>query len=197
MLRIGLTGGMGCGKSTIAHAFSVLGIPVYKADAEAKRISGREEVRRKIIETFGKEAADNPKCLAKIVFSQADKLARLNAIVHPLVFEDCIEWFASLEKRDIRPPYAIVEAAILFESGMDRLFDRIIDVEAPIDEQIARCRKRDNCDAESIRSRLSNQMRAEERMKRSDFVIRNGKNDEILPLVLDIDRRLRGIDMSD
>lgn len=191
MLRIGLTGGMGCGKSTIAHIFSVLGIPVYHADERAKRISEKPETQARIAKLFGKEAAQDKRKLASLVFADASKLAQLNALVHPLVFEDMENWFAGLKNSTPPPPYALVEAAILFESGMDTMFDCIINVEAPVAEQIERCMGRDRCTEAEVKARLSRQFSSEERRKRARFTIQNASHQPVLDKVLEIDRMLR------
>lgn len=191
MLRIGLTGGMGCGKSTIAHIFSVLGIPVYHADERAKRISERPETRACIARLFGKEAAEDKKKLAAIVFADPAELNRLNALVHPLVFEDMEKWFKEIENSTEPPPYAIVEAAILFESGMDKLFDEIINVDAPFEEQMERCLARDRCSEAEVKARLARQLSAEERKEKAHFTIQNASHNPVLGAVLKIDRCLR------
>lgn len=182
---------MGCGKSTIAHIFSVLGIPVYHADERAKRISERPETRACLARLFGKEAAEDKRKLAAIVFADPAELNRLNALVHPLVFEDMEKWFKQLENSPEPPPYAIVEAAILFESGMDRVLDEIINVNAPVEEQIERCIGRDHCSEAEVKARLDKQFSAEERKKRSHFTIQNASHDPVLDAVLKIDRLLR------
>ncbi len=191
MLRIGLTGGMGCGKSTIAHIFSVLGIPVYHADERAKRISEKPETQTRIAQLFGQEAAQDKRKLASLVFADASKLAQLNALVHPLVFEDMKNWFTDLENGKTPPPYALVEAAILFESGMDTMFDCVINVEAPVSEQIERCMGRDRSSEAEVTARLSRQFSAEERRKRARFTIQNASHQPILPDILNLDKAFR------
>lgn len=191
MLKIGLTGGMGCGKSTIARAFTVLGIPVYKADDEAKRISASPEVRQKIAQTFGEQASIDKKVLADIVFSSSEELKKLNAIVHPLVFNDIKHWFDQLQKRTSPFPYAIVETAILYDSGMEHLFDAVINVSSSIEEQIERSVIRDHSSREDVLARISRQMKDEEREKRARFTIHNGNKDEVIPQILKIDTILR------
>ena len=191
MLKIGLTGGMGCGKSTIAHIFSALDIPVYHADVEAKRLSETEPVRQKIARLFGRAAAEDRRLLASIVFKDAEKLKQLNALLHPLVFQDMDTWFTKQESGIGKPPYAIVEAAILFESGMAHTLDYIIDVEAPRQTQITRCSARDNSSRQEVLERIDRQLSAKERMDKSDFVVQNGDGDRVLPVILEIDRFLR------
>ena len=182
---------MGCGKSTIAHIFSVLGIPVYHADERAKRISEKPETQTRIAQLFGQEAAQDKRKLASLVFADASKLAQLNALVHPLVFEDMKNWFTGLENGKTPPPYALVEAAILFESGMDTMFDCVINVEAPVSEQIERCMGRDRSSEAEVKARLSRQFSAEERRKRARFTIQNASHQPVLNKVLEIDRMLR------
>lgn len=191
MLRIGLTGGMGCGKSTIAHIFSALGIPVYDADSRAKILSSSDEIRQVIARNFGQEAANDRKILAGIVFRDSGRLARLNAIVHPPLLEDCRNWFDRISRQTEPPAYAIAEAAILFESDMDKLFDYVITVEAPEYDQIERCLQRDGCSREDILSRLSRQLPGEKRRAKADFVIENARNQAVLGKVLELDRELR------
>ena len=182
---------MGCGKSTIAHIFSVFGIPVYHADERAKRISEKPETQTRIVQLFGQEAAQDKRKLASLVFADASKLAQLNALVHPLVFEDMKNWFTGLENGKTPPPYALVEAAILFESGMDTMFDCVINVEAPVSEQIERCMGRDRSSEAEVKARLSRQFSAEERRKRARFTIQNASHQPVLNKVLEIDRTLR------
>ena len=182
---------MGCGKSTIAHIFSVLGIPVYHADERAKRISEKPETQTRIAQLFGQEAAQDKRRLASLVFADASKLAQLNALVHPLVFEDMKNWFTGLENGITPPPYALVEAAILFESGMDTMFDCVINVEAPVSEQIERCMERDRSSEAEVKARLSRQFSAEERRKRARFTLQNASHQPVLNKVLEIDRILR------
>src|SRR5687767_9978123 len=144
MLRIGLTGGIGSGKTTVAAIFGVLGIPVYYADDAAKRLMDENEnVKTAIENNFGKEAYKNGKLdrkyVSDIVFNNADKLAFLNSIVHPATIKDADEWMQSQKS-----PYIIKEAALLFESGSHQKLDYIIGVKAPLDLRISRVMKRDN-----------------------------------------------------
>ena len=191
MLKTGLTGSIGSGKSTVSRIFSSLGIPVYDADTEAKRLSAQPEVRQKIAELFGEAAATDKKILAAIVFNNPQELARLNALIHPLVFEDSRQWFRRLAALPTPPSYAIVESAILFDCGMAPMFDFIIDVEAPLEEQIQRSQARDHSSRESILARLEKQMPAAERMNQCDFRGHNGSEDRLLPQILQIDHFLR------
>lgn len=192
MLKIGLTGGMGCGKSAIAHIFSALGVAVYDADCRAKEISALPSTRAEIVRIFGEEAACNRRVLAEKVFTHPEELDKLNALLHPLVMEDCKRWFENLSLReDYTAPYAVAEAAILFESGMERLFDFIVTVEAPQETQIARVMKRDGATREQVLARLSRQLPSEIRRGKADFILFNDDPQPVLEEILKLDRKLR------
>jgi len=170
---IGLTGGIGSGKTTIANYFATMGIPVYIADDAAKKVMQSENIVQQIKTTFGdsifeKEILNRAK-LAEIVFSNADKLAQLNAIVHPAVKSDFELWLQENKKYD----YVIYEAAILFESGRYKECDIIITVTAPEEIRIERVVKRDNTTREQVLSRMKMQWNDEKRISLSNFVINN------------------------
>jgi len=170
---IGLTGGIGSGKTTIANYFATMGIPVYIADDAAKKVMQSENIVQQIKTTFGdsifeKEILNRSK-LAEIVFNNADKLAQLNAIVHPAVKSDFELWLQENKKYD----YVIYEAAILFESGRYKECDVIITVTAPEEIRIERVVKRDNTTREQVLSRMKMQWNDEKRISLSNFVINN------------------------
>lgn len=170
---IGLTGGIGSGKTTIANYFATMGIPVYIADDAAKKVMQSENIVQQIKTTFGdsifeKEILNRSK-LAEIVFNNADKLAQLNAIVHPAVKSDFESWLQENKKHD----YVIYEAAILFESGRYKECDVIITVTAPEEVRIERVVKRDNTTREHVLSRIKMQWNDEKRISLSNFVINN------------------------
>lgn len=170
---IGLTGGIGSGKTSIAKYFEQKGIPVYIADDRAKMVSSKPEVVKKIITAFGNEILDNNKSISKeklsnIVFTDKKKLQLLNSIIHPEVKKDFIEWVKMQNK-----PFVIKEAAILFESGSYKDCDLVITITAPIEERIKRVMLRDNISREKVLDRISNQWSDEERIKKSDFIIEN------------------------
>lgn len=170
---IGLTGGIGSGKTSIAKYFEQNGIPVYIADDRAKMVSSKPEVVKKIITAFGNEILDNKKSISKeklsnIVFTDKKKLQLLNSIIHPEVKKDFIGWVKMQNK-----PFVIKEAAILFESGSYKDCDLIITITAPIEERIKRVMLRDNISREKVLDRISNQWSDEERIKKSDFIIEN------------------------
>jgi dephospho-CoA kinase len=170
---IGLTGGIGSGKTMIAKYMKSLGIPVYIADDEAKKIMKSNEVLKEIRKEFGNIIFDEEKLnnvkLAQLVFSNPTKLEKLNAIVHPLVKKHFDKWL--LKHKNF--PLIVKEAAILFESGSYQYCDFIITVTAPIETRIQRVLKRDNTDKESIIKRIQTQWTDEERVLKSDFVIQN------------------------
>lgn len=170
---IGLTGGIGSGKTSIAKYFEQKGIPVYIADERAKIVSSKPEVVSKIISAFGQEILDennniSKEKLAKIVFTNSEKLQLLNSIIHPEVKKDFTEWIIKQNK-----PFVIKEAAILFESGSYKDCDIIITITAPIEERIQRVMKRDKTTREKVLDRISNQWSDEQRIEKSDFVIEN------------------------
>lgn len=170
---IGLTGGIGSGKSTIAKYLVSLGYPVYVADDAGRKVMQFPEVIQAIKEKFGTAIFNNQQlnraALAKIVFEHPEKLQELNAIVHPAVRNDFKKWLE--ENQD--SPYVFYESAILFESGSYTNFDKIITVTAPLETRIDRVLKRDSTDREQLLKRIKAQWTDEERIVKSDFVIEN------------------------
>ncbi|MCC9064418.1 dephospho-CoA kinase [Flavobacterium piscisymbiosum] len=170
---IGLTGGIGSGKTTIANYFATMGVPVYIADDAAKKVMQSQNIIQQIKTTFGDSIFENEILnrakLAEIVFNNADKLAQLNAIVHPAVKSDFESWLLENKKHD----YVIYEAAILFESGRYKECDVIITVTAPEEVRIERVVKRDNTKREQVLSRMKMQWNDEKRISLSNFVINN------------------------
>lgn len=169
---IGLTGGIGSGKTTIAKHFQSLGIPVYIADDEAKKIIDEPIIQQQIVKVLGMQLVDNKidrKQLANLVFSNPEKLRLLNEIVHPAVKTHFKNWLKSKQKH----PIVIKEAAILFESGTDQDCDKIITVIAPIESRIERVLSRDHTSREDILNRMNNQWTDQMRIEKSDYVIDN------------------------
>ncbi len=184
MLKIGLTGGIGSGKSTVAEIFSILHAPVYFADHEAKALMERDsQLIKKISRLFGPDSYNGDKLnttfIAREVFNSPEKLKELNAIVHPRVKENFLAWCAN----HAAEPYILQEAAILYESGSDKLFDYIVVVDAPLEERIQRVMQRDHLSRENVMARINNQMPAEEKAARADFVISNFGEEMLLPQV--------------
>jgi len=185
-LKLGVTGGIGSGKTTVCKVFTVLGIPVFSADTEAKRIQDSDrDLQIKINSLAGKDLFASGKLdrteMAKLIFRDSDLLAKVNSIVHPAVFEYFREW---LKKQD--SPYAVMEAAILFESGAYRMMDRIVTVVTPMEERIERLVKGNKLTREQVTERIKNQIDDESRIKQSDYVIFNSENDTIIPAILGI-----------
>ena len=190
MLKIGLTGGIGSGKSTVAKVFEVLGIPVYYADEEAKRLMNEDEVlKEKIQELFGAESYTNGllnrKYIADIVFHDPKKLEQLNALVHPLTINDANNWL-----QQQTTPYAIKEAALIFETGIHEYLDYVIGVYAPAPLRIQRVIERDNISLEAVMARMSKQMDEEEKMRLCNFVINNDEQQLLIPQVLALHEKL-------
>jgi dephospho-CoA kinase len=175
---IGLTGGIGSGKTTIANEFLSLGVPVYIADDEARKLMQSTEVINVIRAVFGNEVFEkdilNREKLAEIVFSNPEKLEQLNAIVHPAVKKHFDEWL--LNHKDA--PFVIYEAAILFESGGYKNCDLIISVTAPLETRIQRVIDRDKTTREQVLKRINMQWNDEKRISKSDFVIKNTNMEE-------------------
>lgn len=173
MITVGLTGGIGSGKTTVAKAFEALGIPIYIADDEAKSLMNTSKViKRKLIALFGEVAYKDNKLnrpyLAKAIFNDKALLEKMNAIVHPKVGKHFIKW-----KNKQTAPYVIKEAAILFENGSYKNYDYIITVTAPEKTRIERVLKRDNASVDKVKAIIANQWEDEEKVKLSDFVIVN------------------------
>ncbi len=184
MLKIGLTGGIGSGKSTVAKIFETLGIPVYYADAEAKRLmNSNETIKVAIRQHFGEAAYKNGeldrKYLADIVFNDPGKLELLNALIHPVTINDAEEWMQRQAA-----PYSIKEAALLFESGATENLDFIIGVYAPQSLRIKRVMKRDDLAPDEILKRINRQVNEGMKMKLCDFVITNNEQELLIPQVL-------------
>lgn len=175
---IGLTGGIGSGKTTIANEFQALGVPVYIADDEARKLMLSAEVINAIKTVFGNVVFDDDKLnrekLAQIVFNDPEKLEQLNTIVHPAVKKHFSEWV--LNHKDA--PFIIYEAAILFESGSYKNCDLIITVTAPIEIRIQRVMERDKTSREQVLKRINMQWNDEKRILNSDFVIKNTNIEE-------------------
>lgn len=171
---IGLTGGIGSGKSTVAAYMASKGIPVYIADEEAKNIMECENIKQKIQNLFSdsilnSDATLNRKKIAQLVFNNPEKLKELNAIVHPEVRLHFSNWL----KEHKNYPFVIKEVAILFETGGNKECDKVILITAPVSLRIERAMKRDNLTKDEILVRINNQFSDEEKIKMSDFVVEN------------------------
>ena len=188
---IGLTGGIGSGKSVVAKIFATIGIPVFNADEEAKRIMQTSpEIKAKLIEQFGDDiynahGLDKEK-LAAIVFNDPFQLQLLNAIVHPVTIQAAKDWAAKQTS-----PYVIKEAALIFESAAaDGLF-KVIGVTAPMSLRIQRVMQRDGVSKEQVEARMQHQISDTIKMRLCDFVIENNNQQMVIPQVLEIDKAIR------
>jgi dephospho-CoA kinase len=190
MLSIGLTGGIGSGKSTVARMFGVLGIPVFEADAEGRKLlEQEEEVRTAVVARFGpsimKDDKIDRKALAAIVFNDPAALADLNALIHPAVRQAYATWSAKQQA-----PYTIFEAAILDRSGSRSLLDGIIVVSAPEALRIARVVQRDGVTETDVQARMRNQSSEETLLGIADHVVVNDDSQLVIPQVLTIHEAL-------
>jgi len=194
MLKVGLTGSIGSGKSTIAGVFRTLGIPVYVADEEAKKILNQPATIKEVVQEFGHEILGPDgliirKALAHMVFDDLSKLIKLNAIIHPRVRSHFLQWIE--KEHDV--PYIMQEAAIIYESGFHVFFDKIIAVAAPYEERIARVIKRDGMNRQLVLDRMDKQWPEEKKLEQADFVIFNGDHSLAVPQVLEIHELLCNI----
>lgn len=196
MLRIGITGGIGSGKSVVSRLFGVLGAPVYDSDTRARWVMEHDELLRAQLQAnFGPETHDaagqlNRPFLARAVFADPARLAQLNALVHPRVGEDFAGWAAAQAAAGYA--YALKEAALLFESGAYRQLDRIITVSAPLPVRQARVLARDpHRTAADVQRIISQQLSEEEKVARADYVIYNDDTQLLLPQVLRLDAAFR------
>ena len=175
---IGLTGGIGSGKTTIAKLFESEGVPVYIADTEAKKIMQLPETIHEISSVFGNDIIKNnqidSKALSAIVFNHPEKLKILNGIVHPLVKKHFDDW----AKKNADFPFVIKEAAILFESGSYQYCDKIITVTASEETRISRVMQRDGATKQEVLDRIKNQWSDSQKISKSDYVIENENLEE-------------------
>lgn len=190
MLKIGLTGGIGSGKSTVAKVFEVLGIPVYYADNAAKQLMNKDEnLKEKITKQFGNQVYTDGKLnrtyLSEIVFNNPEKLALLNSLVHPAILKDAERWM-----QQQTTPYAIKEAALIFESGAQQHLDYVIGVTAPAPLRIHRTMQRDAITREEVVARMDKQMDDTIKMKLCHFIIKNDEQEMLLPQVIALHEKL-------
>ncbi len=192
MIKVGLTGNIGSGKSLVCKVFEELGVPVYYADERAKIILDSPEVQQRLVKRYGADIMEaghiRRKKLASIVFQSKEELAFLNQNIHPALQKDMEIWFAQCG--DI--PYAIQEAAILFENSFEHLFDKIIVVSAPLELRLKRVMKRDHTSREAVLQRVQNQWEESRKTALADEVIVNDGKRLLLPQILSIHRRLTG-----
>jgi dephospho-CoA kinase len=196
MIKVGITGGIGSGKTTICRVFEMLNVPVYYADDRAKKLlDTNSALKEKILDAFGTDVLDEQKMinkarLAQIVFNDSSKLNILNSFVHPLVQQDFEQWTHTNAKHN----YLIKEAAILFESKANKGLQKVICVNAPIEMRITRTMQRQNTSREEVVHRIHNQWTDEQRTQLSDYIIINDETRFIIPQVIEIDKQLRNIE---
>ncbi|NND93543.1 MAG: dephospho-CoA kinase [Flavobacteriales bacterium] len=197
MIRVGLTGGIGSGKSTVASIFSILGIPIYYADLRAKHLLATDmDLKESVITEFGKgilgeDGGVDRKALAELVFNDEEKLSKLNAIIHPAVGRDYRAWCEATAVGSY--PYTIKEAAILFETGGYREMDTNILVTAPEEIRIERVVVRDGVSADDVRSRMDRQWSEMEKIPLADHIITNDNKHSLIEQVIQLHRNLSGI----
>lgn len=187
MIRLGITGGIGSGKSTVTDIIKLLDIPVYIADIESKRITESSPVvRQKLMEAFGNNLYEgyrlNKQLLASYIFNDKHKLAIANSIIHPVVDQHFCEWVNKHQSHRI----VALEAAILYESGMDKLADKIITVYTPLEQRIERTMLRDNISREKVLERINSQLSDDEKLKRADYVVYNDETQSVIQQCINI-----------
>jgi len=194
MLKIGITGGIGTGKTTVCEIFELLGIPVFHADSVGKQLMiASTDVKQKVKSIFGNEAYSsddtvNRKHIAGIVFYDQNKLNLLNNIIHPAVKEAFNLWCSNQ-----KTAYVIKEAAIMFESNSYQDNDFNILISSPLEERINRVMKRDHTSRENVLARIAKQMPEEEKEKLSDFIIINNEKVFLIEQVLALDKKFTNL----
>lgn len=183
-MLLGVTGGIGSGKSTVSKLLTLYGVPVYVADVESKILTANSPViRTRLINAFGKELYQdsilNKQLFANIIFNDSNKLALANSIIHPEVEKHFREWCLKYSNY----PIVAQESAILFESGFNTLVDKIVMVYTPLEERIERVMRRDNISRERVLERINSQMSDEEKAQKADFIIRNDEEVFLIPQV--------------
>jgi dephospho-CoA kinase len=194
MIRVALTGNIGSGKSTVSKIFNSLGIPVFIADLEAKLLYDEEPVKKIIkkeigISVFGKDGEVDLKLLADRIFNNKNALLKINKIIHPLTLEKYQLWL----KKYKGEAYTLHESAILFENNLQRHFDKIINVSAPLELRLKRVIERDGTDEKKVRERMQNQLPDEDKNKMADFVVVNDGNQFLIPQIIKIDKKLKDL----
>ena len=190
MLKIGLTGGIGSGKSTVASIFEVLGIPVYYADDAAKKLMNTDQnLQKQIIKHFGTESYIDGKLnrpfLSEAVFSDPVKTKLINSIIHPATIADAEKWF-----REQQGPYAVKEAALIFEANAEKNLDLIIGVSATYELRLQRVMLRDGINKEAVEKRMQSQMDEIKKMEGCDFVLNNNEKELLIPQVLALHKKI-------
>jgi dephospho-CoA kinase len=195
MLKIGVTGGIGSGKTTVCRVFEVLNVPVYYSDQRTKEIMAENEMlKNELISAFGDQVYNekgilNTAYLASVVFNDQQKLNILNNLVHPYVLIDFETWC----KKQQNQKYIILESAIIYESGIENLLDDVIVIDAPIETRYKRIIDRDKASAEEVRQRIDKQMPSGEKLKLADHIIFNDGKRSIIDQILLLHREFSGL----
>lgn len=190
MLKIGITGSIGSGKSIVCKIFEQLGVPIYNADERAKILMiSNAEIIAKVKLLFGNESYTetgelNRKHLSDIAFNNKDLLTQLNQIVHPIVFKDFDNWL--LEKEQLNIKYILKEAALMFETDSYKKLDKFIVVTAPMELRISRTMQRDSILKEQVLSRMNNQLSQEEKLAKADYEIINNEQTSLIEQVFSL-----------
>jgi len=193
MKKIGITGGIGSGKTTVCEIFKLLGVPVFHADDEAKNLQNNDlHIMELLIKLFGKhiyfpDGMLDRKKLAGLIFNDSDALAKVNSIIHPAVRKSFLKWTDNHQDAD----YILYEAAILLESGYASDFDRTILVFADEKVRIERVIKRDHISEELVKQRINNQMPEAKKIKMVDFIIENSNEKLLFPQIIELDKLIR------
>jgi len=192
MLKIGITGGIGAGKSTVSQLFKTLGVPVYNSDERAKWLMNHDlDLKNKIIKLFGDNAYTsheevNRMLIAQKVFNDKLLLVQLNELVHPAVKKDYLDWSTSI----LNNKYSLKESALLFETGIYKELDKNILVVAPLNIRIERVMKRDGISQELVEQRIKNQLPEEEKIPLADYIIYNDESNSLIEQVLTIHQQI-------
>jgi dephospho-CoA kinase len=192
MLKVAVTGGIGSGKSVVCKIFRALNIPVFDADTESKNIlNNNKKVRDQLIKLFGNNIYDNQnkinrQKLSSIIFTDKSKILEVNSIVHPYVIMHYNDWL----NVNVQFKYTILETAILFESGYEKLMDYIITVFAPENIRISRTIERDNCEKSTVLEKMRNQINDEIKVQKSHCIIYNDDKQLVIPQILEINNQL-------
>lgn len=189
---VGLTGGIGSGKSTVAKLFEVMGVPVYNSDIRAKEMYYKPEVKEQVIRLLGTNAYGvdgklDPKHISSIVFRDSGMLSKINSIIHPAVETDFKEFITKNSSHKL----ILKESALLFETGIYKKLDKIILVTSPLELRIARVVSRDNVSADEVKKRIQHQLPDEEKAPISDFVIKNDESTGLIPQVVEVLEKLK------
>ena len=193
MKKIGITGGIGSGKTTVCEIFKLLGVPVFSADDEAKNLQNNDlHISELLIKLFGKDiyypdGVLDRKKLAALIFNDSNAMAKVNSIVHPAVRKSFLNWIDNQQDAD----YILYEAAILLESGYASDFDRTILVLADEKLRIERVIKRDHLSEDLVKQRINNQMPESQKIKMVDFIIENSDKKLLFPQIIELDKLIR------